>query len=186
MQACGCDGVTFYGGCGAFHKPFAHMGSCEDGARPGAGGDGRALWLGAPCGECTLPTQLARLAEPSSEDCGTISPDAGNTSGADCARVAFQAGRPFTVIFEQVGIDSYISTAVVFAGGELYEIHYDSNVCGGGATCDNPRCGPSITSRTCVDPVVSDVSGLFECASVTHQQTVCGPNPDCYPEGTCF
>src|SRR5688572_9514799 len=31
--ACGCDGEAL-GGCGQYTKPFAHLGSCEDGGGP--------------------------------------------------------------------------------------------------------------------------------------------------------
>jgi hypothetical protein len=123
---------------------------------------------------------VARLADPASEDCGVFLRDAGDASYAarnECARAAFQAGRPFTVIFEQFGTDSYISTSVVFTGGQLYEVRYDSNVCGGAASCDSPGCGPSVTWRTCVGPVVSNVSDLFDCTSLTEQQAICGPSP---------
>ena len=37
---CGCDGVTFFDGCGTAQKPFAHLGACDDAGDAGdAGGD---------------------------------------------------------------------------------------------------------------------------------------------------
>jgi hypothetical protein len=35
---CGCDGLTFWGGCGFSHKPFAHWGACPDGGPDGGSG----------------------------------------------------------------------------------------------------------------------------------------------------
>jgi hypothetical protein len=36
---CGCDGLTFWGGCGFSPKPFAHWGACPDGGPADGGGD---------------------------------------------------------------------------------------------------------------------------------------------------
>jgi hypothetical protein len=177
MDACGCDGVTFHGGCGVFDRPFAHTGPCEDAAREaGSGGDGRVPWVGAPCEQCDLSTQTTRLAEPTSEDCGTVSGDAGINASTDCAHAALQAGRPFNVIVEQVGIDSYVFTAWVFAAGHLYSFSYDSNVCGGAHSCGTPPCGPRITRSTCVDPSPSSLPRIvFDCSSSEELQTICQP-----------
>jgi hypothetical protein len=147
-----------------------------------------ARWLGPPCDECDLPTQVARLAEPGSEDCGTAYPDAGNTSGADCAITALQAGRPFTVINPpQVGTDSYVSSAMVFAEGRLYLVHFDSSVCGGGpsSSCETLSCGPWMQRSICVDPDLTTIPGAIAgCASLIDPQVICGPNPRCYG-GVC-
>jgi len=144
-----------------------------------------ATWLGAPCDECDLPTQVARLAEPGSEDCGTLLPDGGNPEVGDCAVTALQAGRPFTAINPpQTGIDSIISSALVFAAGHLYFIQYDSNVCGGGPSCENSSCGPRIERHTCVEPTTVP-GAILGCASMTDPQVICGPNPRCYG-GVCL
>ncbi len=37
---CGCDDVTFVGGCGTSSKPWAHHGACEDSAPADSGGGG--------------------------------------------------------------------------------------------------------------------------------------------------
>jgi hypothetical protein len=36
---CGCDGVTYSGGCGTSTKPFAHLGACTDAGDAADGGD---------------------------------------------------------------------------------------------------------------------------------------------------
>jgi hypothetical protein len=145
-------------------------------------------WLGAPCSECDLQIQVARLADPASEDCGTISPDGGGSAdGNACAEAALQAGRPFTLIrTPQVGTDSYLGGAYVFAAGQVYLLDYDANVCGGGPSCESDFCAPRIERRTCVDPVASDVSGVIECASMTDPLVICGPNPRCNGGGVCL
>lgn len=146
------------------------------------------LWLGAPCEECDLPTQVARLAEPGSEDCGTISSDGGNAASAgDCALAAFRAGRPFTIINPPAtGIDSTVSSALVFTGSHLYVLEYDSNVCGGGSSCEALTCGPSIGRYVCIEPMTNpEAHAILGCTSMGDLQALCGPNPRCYG-GVCM
>jgi hypothetical protein len=163
------------GGAGA--QP-ATGGAGGNGMSGGAGGGGPTTWLGAPCDKCDLHTQIAPLTSPTSEDCGQIRLDAGSTVGADCAHAALNAGRPFTLIVDDVGTDSTLSTAWIFKSGLLYVVAYDSNVCGGGPSCDHGGCGPHIVSSTCAGPTVSTVpNAVFDCASRTDTQTLCGPVP---------
>lgn len=181
MQACGCDGISFWGGCGVFDKPFAHTGPCVAGV-PEAG-RGRWMGVGVPCEKCDFQDEIARNADPTPEDCGRVpvdAGDAGRAAAADCAYTAFQAGRPFSWIVEQGGTDSSISTGWIFAQGRFYEYHYDSNVCGGGPSCETVGCGPSLERRVCAaTPVASPASRTIQCSSWSDWETICAPDQTC-------
>jgi hypothetical protein len=95
-----------------------HLVRCSSDAECGEGGPGWACvegecvtWIGAPCEECDIRTQAARLAGGATEDCGSSPLDAG-ADGADCARAAFQAERPFTWILEEAGFTFAVEPAL--------------------------------------------------------------------------
>jgi hypothetical protein len=99
--------------------------------------------------------------------------------GADaiaCAHAAFDAKGPFHLIVEHAGIDSNVRTVWLFDAGKLNVVSYDSNVCGRGRSCETPRCGPMIVSKTCVDPLKSTApGGVFECGEQADARNICRP-----------
>jgi hypothetical protein len=159
----------------------------EDAAQPDAGGGtgGAApTWIGAPCEECDLATQVPKLVGAGSDDCGEIAVDAGNADAVACAHAAFDERRPFHLMVEHAGIDSSVRTVWFFDAGKLNVVAYDSNVCGGGGSCETLGCGPMIVSRTCVDPVKSSAPGIvFDCGATADARSICRPADGPFSEG---
>jgi hypothetical protein len=184
LVACSSDDDDSPGDGGAAGDSGAPM---RDGGSPP--GDASAPMdaqtdAGTWCEDCSLMTQLTRLAEPGSTDCGSIrgswfdEEDAGTHAGdedvLDCVRSALDATDPFVVVLELQGIDSTVRRAWVgSADGTVVALSFDSNICGG-AECST-RCGPAIHRWACAEPTVAEPDEVIRCADPGEGEELCGP-----------
>jgi hypothetical protein len=96
-----------------------------------------------------LEKQSWQLAGPGAVDCGRVPLRSDPTSATDCAMAANKAGKPFRVLYDMQGIDSYVAEAYVRSpDGTLQALMWDSDPAGGG------RRGPGVVNvMQCPTPV---------------------------------
>lgn len=98
---------------------------------------------------CEMPAVLADLAPEGAQDCGTV-PAGGDATAVDaCAVAAFQAGTPFFATYEEQGIDSAVSSAIVSDGTAVWTVYRDSDPSGGS------QIGALVQRSACVEPTVA-------------------------------
>jgi hypothetical protein len=89
-----------------------------------------------------LERQSWQLAGEKAVDCGRVPLGENPKGAADCALRAYKAGKPFRVLFDVQGIDSFVAEAYVRSpDGTLHGLMWDSDPAGGG------RRGPGIVSE---------------------------------------
>ncbi len=125
--------------------------------------------------ECALNDDLRLFAGESARDCGSVAPDGDRADADACVAEAFDAGDPFIVRYERMGIDSkVISGLAANAEGTVKLFQWDSAPCGGPGcdpVTDVQVCeGPTLTEQTSEDPLALPIT----CERVGSSERVCG------------
>ncbi len=95
------------------------------------------------CESCQLASWLERSTA-NATNCGTGTTRGPTSTVRDCVRGALDAGNPFKVLLPKPGIDSEILDAVASDGHQVYRLHFDSSIQGGGgcsALVSRASCG---------------------------------------------
>jgi len=100
--------------------------------RPRARTHGTFRVVTRQCEPCQLGPWILRSTSPSPSDCGTGTTNGASSLVIQCVRDAVASGKPFRVLLPKSGVDSEIVHAVVSDGRQVYELHFDSSIEGGG------------------------------------------------------
>jgi hypothetical protein len=95
------------------------------------------------CEPCQLASWLERSTT-NPTDCGTGTTRGPTSTVRHCVQGALDAGKPFRVLLPKPGIDSEIVDAVASDGRQVYWLHFDSSIEGGGgcsALVSRASCG---------------------------------------------
>lgn len=105
-----------------------------------------------------LRTAELRLAGPHPVVCGVVPLKSNSDLVDSCVVGAFESKKPFIARYEIQGFDSQVVESLVGnARGQVFTIHYDSNICG--TTRRMPGCGSRITDSVCRNAAVIEKAG---------------------------
>jgi hypothetical protein len=109
-----------------------------------------------------LEKRSLQLVGPNAVDYGRVALRANPKKATNCALQANQAGKPFRVRYEWMGVDSYVAHALVrLPDGTVQALSYDSDAMGGG----RQRGAEVVSHSQCPTPIhlYTTIHGQLTC-----------------------